>query len=96
MARGTRLAAFAVGKNAKRELSFFLTAARVAGQSPLGSKAASPPAESETVLEGDSSQTIEKRYIAHSMSRAREIYFSKAAWAAAKRATGTRFGEQLT
>jgi hypothetical protein len=38
-----RFAAFAVRKNTKRELSFFLNAARVAGGSPKGSKAANPP-----------------------------------------------------
>jgi hypothetical protein len=40
---GIRFAAFAERKNAKRELSFFLSAARIAGQSPKGSKAADPP-----------------------------------------------------
>jgi hypothetical protein len=38
-------AAFAVRENAKRELSFSFPAARVAGQSPKGSKAANPPVE---------------------------------------------------
>jgi hypothetical protein len=42
-------AAFAARKNAKRELSFFLTAAREAGQSPKGSKAANPLEKSETM-----------------------------------------------
>ncbi|MDR0444685.1 MAG: GTP cyclohydrolase I [Puniceicoccales bacterium] len=37
-------AAFAVRKNAKRELSFFLPAARVAGWSPLGLKGGKPGA----------------------------------------------------
>jgi hypothetical protein len=37
--------AFAVRENAKRELSFFLAAARAASQSPKGSKAAGPPAD---------------------------------------------------
>jgi hypothetical protein len=47
-----RSAAFAVRKNAKRELSFFLTAARAAGQSPSGLKGGEPrQPKMETVLE---------------------------------------------
>jgi hypothetical protein len=43
-----RFTAFAVKKNAKRELSFFLTAARVAGKSPKGSKGGKPARRSST------------------------------------------------
>ncbi|MDR0444962.1 MAG: hypothetical protein LBG98_01580 [Puniceicoccales bacterium] len=50
MVLGIRFAAFAANKNAKRELSFLLAAARVAGQSPKGSKAANPPGVTETLL----------------------------------------------
>jgi hypothetical protein len=50
---GIRFTAFAVRKNAKRELSFFLTAARAAGQSPKGSKAVNPPVKPETLPKSD-------------------------------------------
>ncbi|MDR0445332.1 MAG: hypothetical protein LBG98_03580 [Puniceicoccales bacterium] len=48
--REIRSIAFALRENAKRELSFFLSAARAAGKSPEGSKAVSPPVPTETVL----------------------------------------------
>jgi hypothetical protein len=47
---GIRFTAFAMKKNAKRELSFFFIAARVVGRSPKGSKGSKPAGQWETPI----------------------------------------------